>query len=119
VISEMGFNFTSICFVMMYLPVIHKSIATSYFISIISLFPNSLDIFGILHSIDNKLPIQLLWDLNHIKYNGLLDFGVGFSFIAESFYNFGNFGVILSPILAWIITKLFDRSWRLSNGWNK
>lgn len=94
-IEEMGFNFTSICFTKKYIPELMSfQNGLSYINSIICLIPKSLDPTGIIENIYNNLPeLWLAKSLIH-SYSKLYEFGVGYSIIAESFYNFGNYGWI-------------------------
>lgn len=119
-IGEMGFNFTSICFIISYIPSLTGfKYGFTYLNSILCMVPKSLDFFHLFDALNSSLPIQWLFDVNHIRYNGLLDFGVGFSTIAESYMNFANFGVIISIFYALIICKVFGGKWNTSSKWEK
>lgn len=50
-----------------------------------------------------------LYNANKYKFGNLLDFGVGFSTIGESFLNFSWFGLIVIFILGFIICKMISR----------
>lgn len=120
IIGEMGFNFTSICFVMNYVPTITRfKYGFTYFNSILCMMPKSLDILHIFDSLNNSLPIQWLFDMNHLKYGGLLDFGVGFSTIAESYMNFANMGIVVSFLYALLLCGVFNRKWNRNSNWEK
>lgn len=108
VVEEMGFNFTTICFVMMYVPSATKfQMGGTYLKSILAMYPNSLDFFGIFSNIENTIGCQWLNDQNHMRFGALLDFGSGFSAIGESYMNFGWSGVLVSCVIAIIVTSLY------------
>lgn len=118
--GEMGFNFTSICFVMDYVPSMTGfKLGFTYLNSILCMVPKSLDVLHLFDALNNLLPIQWLYDMNHVRYNGLLDFGVGFSTVAESYMNFANLGIIISSLYAIIICKIFNGKWNIDNKWEK
>lgn len=99
-ISEMGFNFTSICFVLKYIPtsagIFHGQ---SYWIALLSIIPKSLDSTGTLEGMYEMLGERWLFNMNNTQYQGGLNFGVGFSLIAESYYNFGWCGILVFIVL--------------------
>ena len=108
-IEEMGFNFTSICFTKHFVPEVENyRYGLSYFYSIICLFPKSLDFTGAVSYSFNELPEIWLGNTLHNAYGTTYDFGVGFSVIAESYFNFGEFGWILVLIQSLIINWLID-----------
>lgn len=109
-IEEMGFNFTSICFTRQYIPnTLKYQMGTSYINSLICLIPKSLDPTGTVLSLYNNLPE--LWLANSLNqtYGNLYEFGVGYSIIAESYYNFGNYGwiavMVIGILVQWLIGK--------------
>lgn len=119
-IGEMGFNFFSICFVMLYVPSIRGFLfGSSYLASFVCMLPKSLDFLHLLDSIREGLPAQWLYNTNHIKFGTLLDFGTGFSMIGESYMNFAWFGFLISAIYAFILCKVFNGKWNTANNWNK
>lgn len=118
VIGEMGFNFTTICFVMLYIPsTTGFKYGLTYLISIICMIPKSLDILHINSMLTSYIPIQWLFDINHIRFNSLLDFGVGFSLVGESFMNFSYCGIFVPSVYALIICKVFSGQWDENNNW--
>jgi len=119
-ISELGFNFTSICYMMLYTPKTLKfQYGYTYILSLLSLVPSTIDFLGFSKYFRSQLPLYKLAELLHQDFLGALDFGVGFSFNAEAFYNFSWFGILtvvpLSAFLVWI-----EREDDIEkNDWNK
>lgn len=119
-ISELGFNFTSICYMMLYTPKTLKfQYGYTYILSLLSLVPSTIDFLGFSKYFRSQLPLYKLAELLHQDFFGSLDFGVGFSFNAEAFYNFSWFGILtvvpLSAFLVWI-----EREDDIEkNDWNK
>lgn len=103
-LSEVGFNFTSICFMFKYIPDTADVFnGQSYLVALLSLIPKSIDPTGTLTEIYGMLGETWLYNMNKIEYQGVLDFGVGFSLIAESYYNFGWAGILVFIPLALLI----------------
>lgn len=119
-ISELGFNFTSICYMMLYTPTtLQFQYGYTYILSLLSLVPSTIDFLGFSEYFRSQLPLYKLAELLHQDFFGSLDFGVGFSFNAEAFYNFSWFGILtvvpLSAFLVWI-----EREDNIEkNDWNK
>lgn len=119
-ISELGFNFTSICYVMLYTPkTLRFQYGYTYILSLLSLVPSTIDFLGFSKYFRSQLPLYKLAELLHQDFFGSLDFGVGFSFNAEAFYNFSWFGILtvvpLSAFFVWI-----EREDDIEkNDWNK
>lgn len=119
VIEEMGFNFTSLCFVMDYMP--FKSpfrLGMSYLVSIVLLIPKSFGLKSAYPKLQSYLGETWLWNANNLYDRSFLSFGVGFSLVAESYYNFSWWGILTMIPLAWIITSLLkdkknDNAWSL------
>lgn len=108
-IEEMGFNFTSIGFTMEFVPNSTSfQYGGSYLNSLICLIPRSIDLFGVIDRVREYLPEIWIQSQLHSTYGSLFDFGVGYSVIAESFYNFGYFGVIAVGLQGWIIQRFFN-----------
>lgn len=119
-ISELGFNFTSICYMMLYTPKTLKfQYGYTYILSLLSLVPSTIDFLGFSKYFRSQLPLYKLAELLHQDFLGSLDFGVGFSFNAEALYNFSWFGILtvvpLSAFLVW--TEREDDIEK--NDWNK
>lgn len=107
VMQEMGFNFTSICFTMNYVPSSTPyQLGGSYIGSLIGLIPQSLDFIGLRSIYNVSAEIWLAKQLS-ASYGTLFDFGVGYSVIAESFFNFGWAGIIVIGLQGFLIQKLF------------
>ncbi len=120
-VAEMGFNFTTICFVMMYVPGITPyKFGKTYIEALILMIPKSIDPTGTIRNMVENLPHEWLYSLIHITYNGGLDFGVGFSPIGESFLNFGWLGVIIMFVLGSVVGRFFGKSdWTKLNNFEK
>lgn len=116
VIEEMGFNFTSICFTKMYVPVSTAyQFGKSYLYAIICLIPTSLDPIGVINALKQIGPEQWLASQLHATYGTTFDYGVGYSVIAESFYNFGNLGFLIVMIQGYIIQKILSIRFEKNN----
>lgn len=120
IFQELGLNFTTICFVMMYVPIKYGfRYGGSYFGSFLCLLPKSLDPTGTIAKIGEMNPETWLYNANKYKFGNLLDFGVGFSTIGESFLNFSWFGLIAIFILGFIICKMINRDLKKCSHWEK
>lgn len=118
--EEMGFNFTSICFTQQYIPnYSNYQKGLSYIYSIISLIPKSIDPTGIISSINNQLPELWLGRVLQETYGSLYNFGVGYSVIAESYYNFGNYGWIIILIIGFYIQKFLGSNYKTISPFRK
>lgn len=100
-VEELGFSFTSICFTQKYIPDDTPfKLGRSYLNSFIALIPASLDFTGTVGEILGTMPEK--WLGRYTDAAGYT-FGFGYSVIAESFYNFGNFGAIAIFIQGYVI----------------
>lgn len=118
--AELGFNFTTICFVMKYVPSITNfQYGLTYLSSIVCLIPKSIDPTGIITSLSERLGEVWLFNINQTQYGGLLDFGVGFSVIGESYYNFGWYGCLVFFIIGWIVAVLLGKNINKCNKFEK
>ena len=105
---------------MLYTPKTLKfQVGYTYILSFLSLIPNTIDFLGISKYFRSQLPIYTLAELLHRDFHGSLDFGVGFSFNAEAFYNFSWFGILMAiPLAAFLVwTEREDDIEK--NDWNK
>lgn len=103
-IDEMGFSFTSICFTMKYIPQeTPYQMGQSYISAIIALIPQHMDPTGLIAEILRNTPER--WMAVHTRQLGY-NFGLGYSVIAESFYNFGYLGIIAVFIQSYIIKRI-------------
>lgn len=117
VIEELGFNFYSIAFINMYVPSVYDyQYGLTYMSSIISLIPSTFDIFGIKSHLVN--PTIWLFNANHNEFGTLLDFGTGFSFIAETYMNFSWAGCIVSLIIPILLSNVVG-PYQITNGWER
>ena len=106
-LEEMGFNFTSLCFVMDYIPSrTSYRLGMSYIVALILLIPKSLGLGAVYPKLQSYLGETWLWNANNLYGRDFLSFGVGFSMIAESYYNFSWCGLVVMIPLAVIITHL-------------
>ena len=118
-LEEMGFNFTSLCFVVDYIPSrTSYRLGMSYIVALILLIPKSLGLGAVYPKIQSYLGETWLWNANNLYGRDFLSFGVGFSMIAESYYNFSWCGLVVMIPLAVIITHLlkeksFENAWSL------
>ena len=118
--AEMGFNFFSICFVMMYVPKVSGfQYGMSYVNSLLTLIPKTLDPTGYITAIRDNVPVMWLFKLNHVKYSGRYDWGVGFSFIGETYLNFSWFGLIFTALFAFLIGRTFNNCRHIDTPWCK
>lgn len=118
ILDEMGFNFTSICFVMSYIPKYDSfRYGLSYLAAIALLVPKSFDFFGLYQKIQSVLGETWLWNINNKIGRSNLSFGVGFSIIAESYYNFAWFGLILMIPFGIIIAFFLRERDKCDNPW--
>ncbi len=119
VIEEMGFNFTSLCFVMDYIPAkTDFRYGLSYLVSFILLIPKTFGLGSVYPALQSCLGETWLWNANRLYGRGFLDFGVGFSLIAESYYNFSWAGIFVMIPISVLITKIInedkaDTAWGL------
>lgn len=109
VIEETGFNFTSLPFTQIFIPVSENyRYGMSYIFSIICLIPRTLDPFGYIDYCYSMLPEIWLEESLNSKFDDLYSFGVGYSVIAESYYNFGKYGFWIIFIQGFIIGSFIN-----------
>jgi oligosaccharide repeat unit polymerase len=70
----------------------------TYFASILRIFPN---LFWDVHPVA-KVSVDSVFKAFVTPYGG-----IGSSFIAEAYYNFGYPSIIIMPIIGWLLYKLF------------
>lgn len=117
-LEEMGFNFTSLCFVMDYIPSrTSYRHGISYIAALILLIPKSLGLGAVYPKLQAYLGETWLWNANNLYGREFLSFGVGFSMIAESYYNFSWCGLVVMIPLAGIITH-FLKEKKNENAWS-
>lgn len=118
--EEMGFNFTTICFITTYVPnMLSYQFGQTYINSLLMMIPESIDAFGIVSSLRDTIPAFWLYNINHLLYGGALDFGVGFSFIAEIYMNFGYFGILISFLFGYFVCSLYFYENKNCCKWNR
>lgn len=116
-LEEMGFNFTSLCFVMDYIPSnTGFRYGLSYLVSFVLLIPKTLGLNSVYPTLQSYLGETWLYNANKLYGRNHLSFGVGFSLIAESYYNFGWWGIIVMIPLSYLITYFikedqYDDNW--------
>lgn len=117
IIEELGFNFYSISFVNLFVPSSYDyQYGLSYIYSFLSLIPSTFDFWGVKENIVN--PTQWLLLANHSEFGSLLDFGTGFSFIAETYMNFTWLGCAVSFIMPLFLRNIFG-PYIVSNNWER
>lgn len=114
-VGELGFNFTTILFVMTGIDSIGYQYGQTYLSDIITLFPNALDPTGIINHFQKISGSYWLQE----AYGNHLGFGLGFSLIGEAFYNFGVYGVFILFIFGIVVEKLQSKNPDKSNNWEK
>lgn len=105
-VDEMGFTFTSILFTMKYIPSSTPfQMGASYINAIVALIPSTIDLLGVVGRANAALPEYWMAEITHsIGYN----FGLGYSVIAESFYNFGYCGSVFILVQGYIIKRILS-----------
>ena len=104
-LEEMGFNFTSLCFVMEYIPVkTGFRYGISYLVAFALLVPKTLGLKSVYPALKSYMGETWLYNANILYGRSYLSFGVGFSLIAESYYNFGWFGILIMIPLSYLLT---------------
>lgn len=117
--AELGLNFTTIAFVMSYVPSNSSfSLGGTYLGAIVTIIPKSIDPTGTIAKIAENTPEHWLFDINRNIYHGTLDFGVGFSSIGESYLNFSYLGIVAILILGFIVSGLLSSNPH-KNSWVK
>ena len=115
-IGELGFNFTSLLFVMSGIGLVGYKWGGSYLGAFVGLIPNSIDFTGIVNYFFNNLSGST-WIQN--TYGPKLGFGVGFSLIAESYFNFSYYGCVMILVIGITMGAIFAKSPSNCNNWEK
>lgn len=119
VVEEMGFNFTSLPFTKIFVPSVENyKYGLSYIYSIVCLIPRTVDFTGTIDRLHSMLPEVWLAASLQNKYGSLYSFGVGYSVIAEAFYNFGSFAFI-STFVQGLIIGLFVNNYNSQTKFSK
>ena len=119
-VGELGFNFTTICFVMKYVPSHYPfQFGLSYIIAVLLLIPSSIDIFGFNNKFASKTGAVWLHNMNMASGNTFLAFGVGFSIIGEAYFNFAWAGVIPILLIGILVAKFLGENKRHSCQWSQ
>lgn len=104
-INEFGFNIFSLHHTMLLIPSTKfYSLGYTYFASIMAIIPSAL-MGGFSFSTAAGLPDWLKTSLN-------MDYGPGYSILAESFYNFGYFGIFAMFIIGILAGKLVSNRFK-------
>lgn len=103
-LGELGFSFFPLLLSMRIVPQIEAyELGRTYLYSIPGgIFPESLDFTGIIRYTNEISRIPQKWLEEHYSYN----FGLGFSLNAESFVNFGWFGLIAIFLICVIVARV-------------
>lgn len=114
-VGELGFNFTTILFVMTGIGNIGFQHGQTYLSDIITLIPKAIDPTGFIAY------LQHISGSNWIQetYGNQLGFGLGFSLTGEAYFNFGNYGVIVMFVFGIIIERLQSKNPTESTNWEK
>lgn len=119
VVEEMGFNFTSLPFTKLFVPQNTKyQYGLSYVYSFICLIPRTLDPSGFIDNLHALLPETWLANSLNKRFNNLYSFGVGYSVIAEAYYNFGKFAFI-SIFFQGLIIGMFVNNYKDNKKFSK
>lgn len=114
-VGELGFNFTTILFVIVGTQLIGFKYGLTYLNDLVTLIPNAIDPTGII------LKLQSLsgatWLQNTYGYQ--LGFGLGFSIIGEAYFNFGYYGVIAILIFGFLVALFQSKPVHLCTNWEK
>ncbi len=98
-LREFGFTFVATAAVFMNCPVpIDHVNGETYLASLLRIFPN---LFWDVHPAA-KVSVDSVFKSFVTSYGG-----IGSSFIAEAYYNFGYYSIIFMPIIGWLLYKLF------------
>lgn len=89
----------------------------SYIVALILLIPKSFGLGSVYPKLQSYLGETWLWNANKSYGRDFLSFGVGFSMIAESYYNFSWGGIVVMIPLAGIITH-FLKEKKIENAWS-
>lgn len=115
-LNELGFNFTSLLFVMSSISLYSLKLGASYIGAFGALIPESLDITGFVKYYFNNISGSN-WLQN--TYGNVFGFGLGFSLIAESYYDFGNYGVLIILLLGLLVGRLLVKDPSECSNWEK
>lgn len=105
VFAETGYNFYSICFQTTFSNGLHYGF--SYLLSLLAMIPSSLMPPSITAFFTSNLPSNWIDDVMSSNF-AWATFGQGYSMIAESSYNFGDFGYIVIGLFGFAIQRLIQ-----------
>ncbi len=111
-IGEMGGSMSPLLMIMQFMPdSLSYRLGDSYLYALFSLLPNLFNFMGTVHPSREHAMLDV-WLGNYLG----LSYGPGFSMVAESYYNFGWFGIGISFVWGVIIAKLlgYNSSEKLS-----
>lgn len=114
-IGELGFNFTTVLFVISSIGIVGYQYGQTYLGDLITLVPRSIDPTGTVNY------FQSLSGANWLQatYGNVFQFGLGFSLIGEAFYNFGFYGVIVLSVFGYLVAMLQSKDPRNCSAWEK
>ena len=114
-VGELGFNFTTILFVIVGTQLIGFKYGLTYLNDLISLIPSAIDPTG------TVLKLQSLSGATWLQntYGNQLGFGLGFSVIGEAYFNFGYYGVIAILIFGFLVALFQSKPIYLCTNWEK
>ena len=107
-VSEIGFSFYALTTMMIVVPSKENFLyGKGYFLSMIGgVFPSFLDPTGTIQKINAESRVYSQWQSQYFNY----DFGLGFSLNAESYINFGWFGLLAIFLLCLFIFRMLSYS---------
>lgn len=114
-VGELGFNFTTILFVISGIQLYGYQKGLSYISDLITLIPQSLDPTGTINKLQGLSGANWL----QMNYGQKFDFGLGFSIIGEAYFNFGNYGAFVIFIFGILIAALQCKPADKCTNWEK
>ena len=114
-LGELGFNFTTILFVISGIGLVGYQKGLSYIADIVTLIPSSLDPTG---TVNRLLQISGSTWLQS-TYGKQLNFGLGFSLIGEAYYNFGVYGAFVILIFGILVAYFQSKPANMCSRWEK
>lgn len=115
-LNELGFNFTSLLFVMSSIGLYGLKLGASYIGAFPALIPESFDFTGFVKYYFNNIAGS---NWLQITYGNVFGFGLGFSLVAESYYDFGNYGILIILVLGFLIGGLIAKEPSKCSNWEK
>ena len=99
IIGELGFNLPLLTMITLVPTNVSYVYGVSYYAAFASIIPTFFDFTGIISKMNNIATEQWLTEYTN------LDYGIGYSIIAEAYYNFGEFAIIIMFLLGFLFCK--------------